>query len=331
MAQWGRNDQAVTANSTTTKESSNGAPIGTYARVKGGKTGTATDVQSPNNHFGNTSPGSRASIDSAMYGNVTMSAFVNNQAVGVFAINAVAMSTVGGNVVISYITNAGTGYSANAAVTVTVTNGGSGAVINAHANTTTTPGKIDALNISTPGSGYITSPTIAIAAPSAITFNGNSAVSNTNKTITLTTANSFWQANDQLTYTVAAGNTSIIDANVGPKSYTLYVNFANSTTITLANTVGGSNLAILSSPASETGHSIQGVTATGYVDVNTDNPKVAHIGWVLRTEGTGGRAGRVFYETLVAMSSISANTTSSTGVTGAANTVTSNTTADQYI
>ena len=30
-----------------------------------------------------------------------------------------------------------------------------------------------------------------------------------------------------------------------------------------------------------------------------------HAGWVLRTEGSGGRAGRVFYETLVAMSSIS--------------------------
>jgi hypothetical protein len=31
---------------------------------------------------------------------------------------------------------------------------------------------------------------------------------------------------------------------------------------------------------------------------------VAHAGWVLRTEGTGGRAGRVFHETLVAMNSI---------------------------
>lgn len=31
----------------------------------------------------------------------------------------------------------------------------------------------------------------------------------------------------------------------------------------------------------------------------------AHAGWVLRTEGSGGRAGRVFYETLVAMGSMS--------------------------
>ena len=33
--------------------------------------------------------------------------------------------------------------------------------------------------------------------------------------------------------------------------------------------------------------------------------QVSHIGWVKKTIGTGGRAGRVHYETLVAASSIS--------------------------
>lgn len=36
----------------------------------------------------------------------------------------------------------------------------------------------------------------------------------------------------------------------------------------------------------------------------SDQEAVAHAGWVLRTEGRGGRAGRVQMETLVAMSSI---------------------------
>ena len=35
---------------------------------------------------------------------------------------------------------------------------------------------------------------------------------------------------------------------------------------------------------------------------------VTHAGWVLRTEGQGGRAGRVQYETLVAMGSLGAQT-----------------------
>ena len=44
MPLWGRNDQAVTANSTTTNESSNGAPMGTWALVKAGGGPTLTSV-----------------------------------------------------------------------------------------------------------------------------------------------------------------------------------------------------------------------------------------------------------------------------------------------
>jgi hypothetical protein len=36
----------------------------------------------------------------------------------------------------------------------------------------------------------------------------------------------------------------------------------------------------------------------------TSNQKATHAGWVLSTTGTGGRAGRVFNETLVAMGSM---------------------------
>jgi hypothetical protein len=45
--------------------------------------------------------------------------------------------------------------------------------------------------------------------------------------------------------------------------------------------------------------------ATGTAVLQTsERDAVTHAGWVVRTEGTGGRAGRVQYETLVAMSSI---------------------------
>jgi hypothetical protein len=37
-----------------------------------------------------------------------------------------------------------------------------------------------------------------------------------------------------------------------------------------------------------------------YANTNSEASAVSHTGWHLRTEGTGGRAGRVFYETLVA-------------------------------
>jgi hypothetical protein len=45
-----------------------------------------------------------------------------------------------------------------------------------------------------------------------------------------------------------------------------------------------------------------GVSATEVANASSES--VAHAGWTLRTEGTGGRAGRVHHEVLVAMSSI---------------------------
>ena len=80
MPLWGRNDQSVTANSTTTVESTTGAPIGTYTAVKLGGGANA--------HFGNTSTGSRAATDVNMFDNTTPSAFMANIAVGVFGVSA---------------------------------------------------------------------------------------------------------------------------------------------------------------------------------------------------------------------------------------------------
>ena len=94
MAQWGRNDQAVTANSTTTVGTSTGAPIGTWALVNGASTSNISTIavsHGTNGHFGNTSTGSRAAVDVGMFGNTTQNAFRQGQAVGVFGIDAVEM------------------------------------------------------------------------------------------------------------------------------------------------------------------------------------------------------------------------------------------------
>jgi hypothetical protein len=47
-----------------------------------------------------------------------------------------------------------------------------------------------------------------------------------------------------------------------------------------------------------------GVDTTEVVVEASQGTPVTHAGWVLRTEGSGGRAGRVFQETLVAMGSM---------------------------
>ena len=57
-------------------------------------------------------------------------------------------------------------------------------------------------------------------------------------------------------------------------------------------------------------HTLTGVTATAALSLGLGDSaersetKGSHIGWIKRTVGTGGRAGRVHYDCLVAASSI---------------------------
>ena len=233
-----------------------------------------------------------------MFGNTTANGYGTGERIGMYAVDTTEMSVGSGNVAFINITNAGSGYTANAAVTISG-GGGSSATANATANTST--GKIQIVNITAAGSSYETNPTVTIAAPSAITFNALTAVSNTNDTIALTSANSKFLVGDQLTYSVNTGNTAVGGLTSGA-SY--YVVAANTTTIKLASTPNGTAID-LTAGVTETGHNLIGTTATATATVGgAQNKGVAHAGWVIRTEGTGGRAGRINYETLVAMGSI---------------------------
>ena len=301
MAQWGRNDQSVTVNGTTTKETSNGAPIGTYALVKGDQVNRRDGA---NAHFGNTSPGSRAGVDKAMFGNTTVGAFIPNMAVGVFGVDPTEASAVsGGPIAEAYVTSGGSGYKANATVTVTVTNGGTSGVVNAYASA----GRITQLKIQTAGSGYITNPTIAVAAPPLLIFNGNTDVtpnSSMGAFVAYASANSFLQVNDKVKYAGNATSTPVTLFDNRP----YYISFANSSGFKVSDTPGSANVNFAKASGDGTtagGATFQGETATGYVvSGGNKGTGIAHAGWVVRREGTGGRAGRVQYETLVAMGSL---------------------------
>jgi hypothetical protein len=307
MAQWGRNDQSVTANSTTTVESSNGAPIGTYALVKGDQ---VNRVDGANAHFGNTSAGSRAGVDVNMFANTTIGGFIPNAAIGVFGLDAAEMSvTTGSTNGIYRVATGGSGYGANAAVTLTFANAYTNvSVSNSTINTTSNAGRVTSIQANGSITGINEVPVLTIAAPAAINITANTTgVSNTTDTILVATANSKWQVGDRLYYTVPAGNTAI--TGLTGNSY-YYVTFVNTTALAVSNTAGGANANIAETRigAGEV-HTITGDTATGYlIPTGAKRKGAAHAGWVLRTEGTGGRAGRVQYETLVAMGSLGAQT-----------------------
>lgn len=241
-----------------------------------------------------------------MYGNTTANGFGTGETVGMYAVDTTEAGVVGGNLVSGFVTFAGSGYSANAAVTVTVVDGGSSAVVNAQANSI---GKISAINISTRGSGYKVPPRITVAAPAAQTFAGNvtsGAVllgnSSANGFIVLGATNrAFFQNNDIVTYLVGTGNTAIGGLSNNTQYYVIT---PNSSVIQLKTTPNGGAVNLTSvSATAQAGHSITGQTATGAVTVS-GGKKVPHAGWNIRKAGTGGRAGRVQWETLVAMGSI---------------------------
>ena len=242
-----------------------------------------------------------------LFGNTTANGYGTGQTIGLYGVDTTETNVAGGPLVSGFVTFSGSGYTANATVTVTVINGGTSGVVNAQANST---GRISAINISTRGSGYIVPPVLAVAAPSAQTFNANSTGaitlgnSSANGFITLGANRLFFQNNDIVTYLVGASNTALGGlANAS----TYYVITANTTAIQLTTTANGPAINISSAgTGAQAGHSITGQTATGTVTVGGGKHAV-HSGWVLRTEGTGGRAGRVQYETLVAMGTISTN------------------------
>lgn len=243
------------------------------------------------------------------FDNVTPDAWVTGATVGQWGVDTTEMGVGNGPVTQVIITNVGSGYTtgANAAITG---GGGSGANVSMVANST---GKISSYTIANGGSSYETNPTITVPAPAATTFNANSAVTagaggGANSVITLSSAGSF-VANDPVIYSVASGNTALSGLTSGS---TYYIQFANATVVALAETYGGSRIT-LTKGLTESGHSLQGITATASAVVGgAQNKGVTHAGWVVRKVGSGGRAGRVQYETLVAMGSISTDASDDT-------------------
>ena len=244
-----------------------------------------------------------------LYGNTTPNAYFNGVTVGMFASDTAEAATSGSSVAEIVITSAGSGYTANAVVTIT-SSAGVNATANAQANAT---GRIAAINISNTGSGYTSTPTVTVAAPAALTFSGNSTgvvVGNSTVKgfILLGSANVAVLANgDTVTYLVGAGNTAIGGL---ANNTTYYVTVANSIAIQLSadreDYNGGVfiNLASVGTGA-QAGHSLTGQTAVATASLSGGRNKGITAGWNIRTVGTGGRAGRVTYECLVATRNIS--------------------------
>ena len=172
---------------------------------------------------------------------------------------------------------------------------------------TVSGGVVTGITVTAVGSDYQSTPSVTIAAPAEDTFNAQSAVSTANDTITL--SSHAFNTGDAVTYS-DKGGTVIAGLTDGGTFFIIKVD-ANTVKLatTASNAVAGTAIDITA--GSSENHGLTGATATAVaslglgVDGDDNRREVAHVGWVKRTVGTGGRAGRVHYETLVAASSIS--------------------------
>lgn len=288
--QWGRNDQSVTANSSTTVESSNGAPIGTYALVKAGGGANA--------HFGNTSAGSRAATDVDMFNNTTPGAFITGAAVGVFGVDAteIAVSNAYGVAHAGWnVRRAGTGPVTNIIVAggSSFTNGetitiGNGAVDAVGTISTNTSGGIASIAITTPGAGF---PNTAVLTK---TFNRQKRLA----TISVAGTTDAYDNTDIIVVSNATINAaaSIVTNSTGG-FVTGDVTITSVGLFPQARTNGGLVFTVLAANGAASNGT--GATITGTLANSTGGTATVTL---------GGRAGRVHYETLVAMGSLGAQT-----------------------
>ncbi len=213
----------------------------------------------------------------------------------VFGVDTTEIGAGTDNIVSISVSNAGSGYASAPSVTISGGGGSAGA-----GTAVVASNKISSVTVTNTGTGYTSVPTVAVAAPAAVTFNGASAVNDATEEITLTSHP--FATGDQVTY-ADGGGTTITGLTDGG---TVFIIKVDANTVKLASTAdnAGAGTAIDITSGVGTGHTLTGETATAVATLGVGGNTGFHAGWVRRTVGTGGRAGRIQYETLVAASSI---------------------------
>lgn len=161
-------------------------------------------------------------------------------------------------------------------------------------------GVINGITVSNQGNGYTSAPSVSVVSSGKV-----------NK-ITISAGGTGYDStsNNQLTLTGGGGTGAVATfANNGSGVITSITisnqgnNYTSAPAVTVTTPGGGSGANLVASVGLSANLSIA-LKASGAnltVLVEEGGKGVAHSGWVLRREGTGGRAGRVHYETLVAM------------------------------
>jgi hypothetical protein len=184
----------------------------------------------------------------------------------------------------------------------------------ATATATLTVGKVSKIAIATVGSAYVAAPTVTLAAPATETIDASDATKCVLADDEFVVASAFYgviASGDPVTY-ADGGGTAVVGLTDATGYYLIKSGTSNRVGLATTKNRAIAGTAIdMTAVGVGTSHTLIGQTPTATATLGMGTPQatvgaseVTHIGWVKKTIGTGGRAGRVFYETLVAASSI---------------------------
>jgi hypothetical protein len=239
-----------------------------------------------------------------LYGNTTPDVYITGETIGLFMVDSGEAVSGGSTVTDVSIIQGGSGYVEAPGVSFTG-GGGSSAAATAYIS----GGKVTNIQVTNTGSSYETVPAVVIQVP--VLSTPTSTVTAAANTITYN--NHGQLTGDAVTYKNGGGS------SIGGLSTdtVYYVIKTNNNTIKLAASAGDAANTIeidLTTTGNDNQYFIinAGVGATAIADkglgegdtVNSSSKSATHTGWNMKVTGTGGRAGRVQWETLVATSDV---------------------------
>ena len=183
-------------------------------------------------------------------------------------------------------------------------------------------GEVTRIDIAGAGSGYSSVPSVSLAAPATETVDMSDGTKIVDGTDEIVVSSAFYGAiktGDKVTYAAPGTAPNTVPTGFTDDTGYFLIKSANTDKVLIASTrqnaLEGTNITIATGSAPGTAHTLIGETPTavaalglgmsGNTALDLIGSQIAHIGWFKKTIGTGGRAGRVHYETLVAASSIS--------------------------
>lgn len=216
-----------------------------------------------------------------------------------YGVDVTEIAIGGANVTSISVTTAGTKYKEVPTVSVASGTLAANAAINSS-------GGVANVTITTTGGAYASAPAITIGSP-FITFASANVTAAAN-TVTYDPGHLF-VTGDAAVYT-NGGGTSVVGLTSGSTYY--IINTAANTVALASNTYNATNgvQVDITGVGVGTAHKLtlgtsEAATATAILGIGTAvESKGAHAGWVKKTVGSGGRSGRIQYETLVAVGSI---------------------------